>query len=67
MTYTITIDTLPRFMIDLGQRLTQNKSVLVDFIDEKSLYLNSQEYKDLEWGEWRSGEQNITDLTAMIN
>jgi hypothetical protein len=49
MTYTVTADTLPRFVIDLKERLTRDKSVLVDFIDEKDFYINSDEYLSNRW------------------
>ncbi len=49
MVHTVTSDTLASFIIKLGQRLVENKEVLVDFIDDKDLYINSQEYLSDKW------------------
>jgi precorrin-6B methylase 2 len=66
MTYTVTADTLASFMIDLWQRISHGKTVVVDFVNQEDLYLSSQEYQQLQRSDWKSAEETISDLSAMV-
>ena len=60
MTYTITVETLPSFMMDIAQRLQSQKTIIVDYINQEDLYINSDDYKNDPivfcgtWEEWLS-------------
>jgi hypothetical protein len=41
---TITLDSLPSFLIDLSQRLVSQKEITIDYINTQDLYTNSKEY-----------------------
>lgn len=67
MTYAVTIDTLPNFMIDIAERLKTQKTVLVDYINEEDLHVNSKEFKSTERWKRQTAETSIKDLQKMIS
>ena len=66
MTYAITADTLPNFIIEINKMLKWDKTVLVNFVNPENLYINTDEYKNMERWPRESAKDSIDNLKSMM-
>lgn len=64
MRYTVTIDTLPQFLSSFSNQLSPEKKFYVEVLDEKELYMNSDEYLSGKTNEIVSSEEFIHELES---
>lgn len=66
MSYAVTLETLPQFMVDLATMVKNKKTVIVDMIEEDKLYINSEEY--LSWKQNKTyNMSNPTENESFFN
>ena len=62
MRYTVTIDTLPQFLSSFSNQLSPEKKFYIEVLDEKELYINSEEYISGKTNEIVSSDEFIHEL-----
>ncbi|PID34909.1 MAG: hypothetical protein CR971_00760 [candidate division SR1 bacterium] len=62
MSYEVSVETFPQFLVDFSQKLHKGKKFFVEVYDEDGLYLNSEEYNRGKTNETISGKAFISEL-----